>query len=65
MAYSKGDMLPHRYVLVLTNLCNLKCNMNNDNYILYRDNNHINLHGSRIVSDYLLTRSETLKALKK
>lgn len=24
-AYRKGDVLPHRYVFVLTNLCNLKC----------------------------------------
>lgn len=25
LAYEKGNLLPHRYVFVLTNLCNLKC----------------------------------------
>jgi peptidoglycan/LPS O-acetylase OafA/YrhL len=31
----------------------LDCNMTQGNLILYRDNNHLNIYGSRIVGDYL------------
>jgi len=53
------------YIKLTESLCDSKCGMNNDDYILYRDNNHLNLFGNRVVSKYLFTQSETLKALKR
>lgn len=32
------------------------CSMNKGNALLYRDANHLNNEGSRLVSDYILTR---------
>jgi len=43
-----------QYTTIHEPLCNNKiCSMISDNYVLYRDNNHLNIKGSRIVGEYL------------